>query len=215
MELLVHMLSARHSDILQREHAAFAPPTLTKIIQDNHVDFSKSRKKNTFVWDANLVDIVLLPGKKWMEDVHTIYTPMLWNDSHWVGLAINLDLGLVKILDPLPSLYGVRRVAKFMKPLVDSLPYVAKKVAMCEHTQFRGLKPFMWKRIPELYTNTRSGDCGPVSMKFLEMHAHGDPPPQMSSITDRIVDNIRKQYAMDIYKTIVLPSYYAARFTDA
>ncbi|CAN7125247.1 unnamed protein product [Brassica rapa subsp. narinosa] len=215
MELLVHMLSARHSDILQREHAAFAPPTLAKIIQDNHVDFSKSRKKNTFVWNANLVDIVLLPGKKWMEDVHTIYTPMLWNDSHWVGLAINLDLGFVEILDPLSSLYGVRRVTKFMKPLVDSLPYVVKKVAMCEHTQFRGLKPFMWKRIPDLYTNTRSGDCGPVSMKFLEMHAHGDPPPQMSSITDRIVDNIRKQYAMDIYKTIVLPSYYAARFTDA
>ncbi|KAG2252906.1 hypothetical protein Bca52824_083042 [Brassica carinata] len=48
MELLVHMLSARHSDILQRKHAALAPPTL------------------------NLVDIVLLPGKKWMEDVHTI-----------------------------------------------------------------------------------------------------------------------------------------------
>ncbi|KAL0664018.1 hypothetical protein Bca4012_100855 [Brassica carinata] len=215
MELLVHMLSARHSDILQREHAAFAPPTLAKIIQDNHVDFSKSRKKNTFVWDANLVDIVLLPGKKWMEDVHTIYIHMLWNDSHWVGLAISLDLGLVEILDPLPSLYGVRRVAKFMKPLVHSLPYVVKKVAMCEQTQFRGLKPFMWKRIPNLYTNTRSGDCGPVSMKFLEMHAHGDPPPQMSSITDRIVDNIRKQYAMDIYKTIVLPSYYAARFADA
>ncbi|KAG5411088.1 hypothetical protein IGI04_007407 [Brassica rapa subsp. trilocularis] len=45
MELLVHMLSARHSDILQREHAAFAPPTLTKIIQDNHVDFSKKFSK--------------------------------------------------------------------------------------------------------------------------------------------------------------------------
>ncbi|RID76404.1 LOW QUALITY PROTEIN: hypothetical protein BRARA_B03377 [Brassica rapa] len=99
-------------------------------------------------------------------------------------------------------------------PLDDDHP-TDQKVAMCEHTQFRGLKPFMWKRIPDLYTNTRSGDCGPVSMKFLEMHAHGDPPPQMSSITDRIVDNIRKQYAMDIYKTIVLPSYYAARFTDA
>ncbi|KAG5375033.1 hypothetical protein IGI04_039629 [Brassica rapa subsp. trilocularis] len=43
MELLVHMLSARHSDILQREHAAFAPPTLAKIIQDNHaIQFDKA-----------------------------------------------------------------------------------------------------------------------------------------------------------------------------
>ncbi|KAF3524800.1 hypothetical protein F2Q69_00050260 [Brassica cretica] len=100
---------------------------------------------------------------------------MIWNDSHWAGLPINLDLGLVEILDLLPSLYSVRCVAKFMKPLVDSLPYVVKKVAMCEQTQFRGLKPFMWNRIPDLYTDTHSGDCGPVSMKFLEMHAHGDP----------------------------------------
>ncbi|KAF8116974.1 hypothetical protein N665_0013s0033 [Sinapis alba] len=215
MVILVNVLSATHSDILQREHAAFAPSILASAICGNYVDFNKSKKKNTFSWDKCLVDIVLHPGKKWMEDIHTIYTPMIWNNSHWVGLAINLDMGLVEILDPLPALHGVRRVGKLMKPLVASLPYLVKKVAMCELTQFTGLKSFIWKRIPDLYTNTRSGDCGSVSMKFLEMHAHGDPAPHMSSITDRVVDDIHKQYAMDIYKTIVLPSYYAGHITDA
>ncbi|KAL0877831.1 hypothetical protein Bca101_027537 [Brassica carinata] len=215
MEILVHMLSARHTEILQREKAAFAPPILTQVIHDSFIDFNKSRKKNTFNWDTRLVDIVLQPGKKWMEDIHTIYTPMLWNKSHWVGLAINLDMGYVEILEPLPALHGDRRVGQFMKPLLASLPYLVKKVAMCELTQFSGLKPFIWKRIPDLYINTRSGDCGPVTMKFIEMHAHGDPAPGMNNINDRIVDDMRKQYAMDIYKTMVMPSYYSVTIIDA
>ncbi|KAG2310809.1 hypothetical protein Bca52824_022366 [Brassica carinata] len=208
MEMLVHMLSARHSEVLQAEKAAFAPPILSSAINDIFDDFNKSGKKNknNYVWDQRLVDIVLCTGKKWMEDIHTIYTPMLWNKSHWVGLAINLDMGLVEVLDPLPALHGVRRMAKWMKPMLTCLPYLVKKVAMCELTQFTGLKPFICTRIPDIYINGRSGDCGPVTMKFLELHAHGDPSPGMAGITDQIVDNIRKQYAMDIYKTMVLPA---------
>lgn len=205
------MLAARHSNHLAIEKAAFNSPFLAACIQENWNTFKGSRKKATFVWDERLVDIVMHPGQKWMEDIHTIYTPMIWNDSHWVGLAINLDMGYVEILDPMPALYADKRVERFMLGLVTTLPYLVKKVAMCELTQFSGLKKFVWKRVPGLYQNTRSGDCGPVSMKFLEMHAHGDPIHHMESLTDKAVDDIRKQYALDIYKTIVMPSYYALR----
>ncbi|KAL0742689.1 hypothetical protein Bca4012_084202 [Brassica carinata] len=142
---------------------------------------------------------------KWMEDIHTIYTPMLWNNSHWVGLAINLDMGLVEVLDPLPVLNGDIRMAKWMKPVLSCLPYLVKKVARCELTQFTGDKPFVCSRIPDTYINGRGGDCGPVTMKFLEFHGKGDPAPGMSGITDQTVDIIRKQYAMDIYKTMSCP----------
>ncbi|KAL0668280.1 hypothetical protein Bca4012_030984 [Brassica carinata] len=152
-EILIHMLAARHSTHLLSE-----------------------KKRSTFVWDERLVDIVLHQGKKWMEDIHNIYTLMLWNSKHWVGLAINLDMG---------------------------------KVAMCELNQFSGLKKFVWRRISDLYNNTRSGDCGLVSMKFLEMHTLGDPAPHMAGITYKTVDDFRKQYALDIYKTIVMHVYSA------
>ncbi|KAG2302950.1 hypothetical protein Bca52824_031601 [Brassica carinata] len=206
MEMLCHMLSARHSEILETEKAAFAPPILCSAINEVFDDFNKGgkKKKENFVWDQRLVDIVLCNGKKWMEDIHTIYTPMLWNNSHWVGLAINLDMGLVEVLDPLPVLNGDRRMAKWMKPVLSTLPYLVKKVARCELTQFTGVKPFVCSRIPDTYINGRGGDCGPVTMKFLEFHAKGDPAPGMSGITDQTVDIIRKQYAMDIYKTMPL-----------
>ncbi|CAF1951940.1 BnaC07g06650D [Brassica napus] len=94
--------------------------------------------------------------------------------------------------------------------LVSTLLYLVQKVTMCEITQFSGLKPFVWRRIPYLYQDTHSSDYGPVNIKFLEMHAHGDPAPHMSSLTDKTVNDLRKQYPMDIYKTIVMPSYYAS-----
>ncbi|KAG5397576.1 hypothetical protein IGI04_019390 [Brassica rapa subsp. trilocularis] len=73
-------------------------------------DFAPCRKRSTFLWDERIFDIVLHQGKKWMEDVHTIYTPMLWNCKHWVDLAINLDMGYIEILDPLPALYADSRL---------------------------------------------------------------------------------------------------------
>ena len=109
----------------------------------------------------------------------------------------------------MPSVYADSRVERFMQPLLTILPYLIRKVAMCELTQFSGLKKFVWRRISDLYNNTRSGDCGPVSMKFLEMHTLGDPAPHMAGITDKTVDDFRKQYALDIYKTIVMHVYSA------
>lgn len=116
MEILVHMLACRHSAVLMREKSAFIKPILAPVVLESWNEFKKCRKRNTFVWDQRLVDIVLQPGKKWMEDIHTIYTPMLWDEKHWVGLAINLDMGYVEILDPLPSLHKECRVEKFMQP---------------------------------------------------------------------------------------------------
>lgn len=94
--------------------------------------------------------------------------------------------------------------------VLKSLPFLVKKVANFELTQFRGLDPFTWHRVSNLYINKRGGDCGPVSAKFLEIHAHGDPEHHMASITDLQVDSIRKQYAIDIYKTLVIPAYCKA-----
>ncbi|KAF8048001.1 hypothetical protein N665_2731s0002 [Sinapis alba] len=184
-------------------------PALSLLSPLPQIQWDMFEKTVSKLKEDTLTEIVLKPGRKWMEDVTTVYTPMIWADTHWVGLAINLDLGLVEILDPLPTLYADRKVARFMDPVLKSLPYLVKKVAMYEPTQFRNLEPFTWTRVPDIYINERSGDCGPVSVKFMELHAHGDPAPHMSGITDRTVDAFRKQYTLDIYKTYVLPAYYA------
>ena len=46
-------------------------------------------------------------------------------------------------------------------------------------------------------------DCGPVSCKFLDMHAHGLGFSDMALFTDDGVSSFRKVYAMDTYVTFV------------
>ncbi|KAG2284428.1 hypothetical protein Bca52824_055648 [Brassica carinata] len=182
MQVLIHMLGAKHSTHLLTEKSAFTTPLLQAYITG----------RSTFPWDERIVDIVLHQGMKWMEDVHTIYTPMLWDCKHWVGLAINLDMGYIEILDPLPALYADSRVERFMLPLVTILPYLVRKVAMCELTQFRGVKSL----------------CGSAYRSLQQLgSALGDPAPHMSGITDQAVGDFRKRYALDIYKTIVMHAY--------
>ncbi|CAN7027535.1 unnamed protein product [Brassica oleracea var. botrytis] len=211
MEILMYMLAGRHKEMLHREALAFTTP-LVSGIQELWKRFKPLRRKDLFPWGERLTELVLKAGEKWMEDVTTIYTPMIWADKHWVGLAINLDMGYVEIMDPQPSLNKDKKVSTFMEALLTALLYLVKKVAKPQQTQFRGLEPFYWKRMKDIYINERSGDCGPLSIKFMEFHAHGDPAPHMSRITYITVDYLHKQYAMDVYKTIVLPAYHAPTF---
>ncbi|CAF1950034.1 unnamed protein product [Brassica oleracea] len=41
----------------------------------------------------------------------------------------------------------------------------------------------------------------------MEMHANGDLEPHMADLTDEMVVDMRKQYALDIYRNIVVPTY--------
>uniref|UniRef100_A0A0D2ZRB2 Ubiquitin-like protease family profile domain-containing protein n=1 Tax=Brassica oleracea var. oleracea TaxID=109376 RepID=A0A0D2ZRB2_BRAOL len=212
MEIFMYMLVGRHKEMLHREGLAFTTPHLVFGIQELWKRFKSLRRKDLFQWGKRLADLVLKAGEKWMEDVTKVYTPMIWADKHWVGLAINLDMGYVEIMGPQPSLNKDKKVFTFMEVLLTALPYLVKKVSKPQQTQFRGLEPFYWKRMKDIYINERSGDCGPLSIKFMDFHVHGDPAPHMSGITDIVVDYLRKQYAMDVYKTIVLPAYHAPTF---
>lgn len=46
------------------------------------------------------------------------------------------------------------------------------------------------------------GDCGPLSVKFIEFHMRG-LQHRLSNLTDSQVDNIRVRYAIDIYEAFV------------
>ncbi|KAG5398331.1 hypothetical protein IGI04_020145, partial [Brassica rapa subsp. trilocularis] len=205
MAVLMHMLDMHHKDVLQMENATFMPPTLTSLMQSKDRQFQAALKKDKIRWDQRISKLILLPGKTWMKEVVKVYTPMIWADRHWVGFAINLRAGHVDVLDSLPSLYDEERVQRFLRPILQMLPYLIRYVAK---NNSRDLSPFTCQRRTGTYENSRSGHCGPVCAKFMELHLYGDPYPHMSGLTDGMVDKFRQQYAMEAYKTIVLPAYY-------
>ncbi|CAN6810664.1 unnamed protein product [Brassica oleracea] len=155
MVVLMHMLDMHHKDVLQMENATFMPPTITSLMQSKDRQFQTAVKKDKIRWDHRISKLILLPGKTWMKKVQKVYTPMIWADRHWVGLAIDLRAGHVDVLDSLPSLYDEEDVQRFLRPILQMLPYLIRYLVK---NNSRDLSPFTCQRKTDTYENTRSGD---------------------------------------------------------
>lgn len=209
IEVLVSLLRRRHSLTLSSERSALLPPWLGNYLQGKYRSFNAARNKSRVRWDERLNEPTYGSPMEWFEHIDMIFMPMIWGDAHWVGLVINLANWLVEILDPNVSLYDDRKVARFIAPIVEMLPFLINKFCKPSLSQSNGVKPFTWRRVHGVYVNERSGDCGPVAMKFIEVYLNGGGPEQMEQITDDIVDEFRANYALDIYKEFVAPIYDA------
>ncbi|KAH0925575.1 hypothetical protein HID58_017831 [Brassica napus] len=105
------------------------------------------------------------------------------------------------------SFNAARVVWGIMGTVSKMLPYLVANVCPPPGDGSYTLDPLTVERMGGAYENRRSGDCGPVAVKFMEMHALGNPNPRMDGLTDELVDIMRKQWAMDLYKDWVLPVY--------
>ncbi|EFH41836.1 hypothetical protein ARALYDRAFT_917619 [Arabidopsis lyrata subsp. lyrata] len=57
---------------------------------------------------------------------------------------------------------------------------------------------FTFMRVSHLAQNDRGGDCGPMSLKFIELHSH-QLTSLLQHLTKKQVDSIRMHYALDLY----------------
>ncbi|KAJ4894579.1 hypothetical protein Rs2_21373 [Raphanus sativus] len=135
------MLSEHHKEVLQCMNASFRSPLLTSLMMLKDRQFQAAVRKERLRWDPRLTQLILLLGKTWMKEVHTVYTPMILEDMHWVRLAVNLGVGDVELMDSQPSLYDDGEVLGFIKPILQMLPYLLRYVA--KYTS-HDLSPFTW-----------------------------------------------------------------------
>ncbi|KAF8092683.1 hypothetical protein N665_0405s0009 [Sinapis alba] len=84
------------------------------------------------------------------------------------------------------------QVAELMEPLATMLPYIVKKVCPDAAVGEAEVVPFLVDRMVGLYVNERSGDCGPVAVKFMQMLATGNQNPTMAGLTDDLLDMFQK-----------------------
>ncbi|EFH62014.1 hypothetical protein ARALYDRAFT_899250 [Arabidopsis lyrata subsp. lyrata] len=84
-----------------------------------------------------------------------------------------------------------------MSPMAQMLPSLLQSLS----TDVPATWPstgFTFMRVPSLAQNDRGGDCGPISLKFIELHSHQLTLP-LQHLTQKQVDSIRMHYAMDLY----------------
>ncbi|KAF8117709.1 hypothetical protein N665_0008s0063 [Sinapis alba] len=208
MEALVDYVGGRHEVALKARRCLFLPPWFAGHLQGKTRAFNAAKcNKGRVLCDGRLSGFLTKEGKKWGEDVDTLYSPMIWGGNHWVGLCISLTDWRVLVLDPNPALREMSEVWELMETVSKMLPYLVEKVCTPPKDKAYNLEAFAIERMGGAYENKRSGDCGPVSIKFMELHALGNPHPRMDGLTDALVDIMRKQFAMDLYKDWVVPLY--------
>ncbi|KAL0678502.1 hypothetical protein Bca4012_006483 [Brassica carinata] len=98
---------------------------------------------------------------------------MIWDGNHWVGLCISLTDWRVLVLDLNPRLKDIAAVWGLMEAVSKMLPYLVEKVCLPLEDGAYSLEPFTVERMGGAYENHKSGDCGPVALKFMELHALG------------------------------------------
>lgn len=133
-----------------------------------------------------------------LKDVDTLYVPMKWGNTHWVGLVISLE-----VLDPFIAHTTHEEASRFMGPMIECIPWVLK--CCLPKTEARGIDttPYGWVRQQGVFQNKRAEDCGVVVAKFLEMRAAGLGAEELGKLTDEDVDRYREKYAMDSYEQFV------------
>ncbi|KAH0925215.1 hypothetical protein HID58_017471 [Brassica napus] len=208
IEALVEYIAARHEDTLKERRCLFLPPWFVAHLQGKTRAFNAAKgNRGRVLGDGRLSGFLTKEGRKWGVDVDTLYAPMIWDDNHWVGLCISLTDWRVLVLDPNPRLKNMEEVRGVLESVSKMIPFLVEKVCPVPESGPYGLESFTVERMGGAYENRRSGDCGPVSVKLMELHALGNPHPRMDGLTDDLVDIMRRQWAMDIYKDWVVPVY--------
>uniref|UniRef100_A0A0D3CWS4 Ubiquitin-like protease family profile domain-containing protein n=1 Tax=Brassica oleracea var. oleracea TaxID=109376 RepID=A0A0D3CWS4_BRAOL len=165
MDVLADYVGRLHAEDLRGNRAMLVAPWFSAHLQVKERSFKVARHKTRIATDLKLTKFLTMEGKKWGVDVDTLYAPMIWGGDHWVGLCMRLATWDIL-------------------PVAAILPYLAKKVCPPHAVGDHQLAPFHVERVAGLYENRRSGDCGPLAIKFLEMHATGNEQPTMAGLTD-------------------------------
>ncbi|CAN7015098.1 unnamed protein product [Brassica oleracea var. botrytis] len=211
MEVLVDYVSEMHGALLKENRAIFVDPWFVDHLLGKARSFTAVTYKGRVFSDPKLAGYLMKEGKKLGGDVDTVYGPMIWGINHWVGLAINIRTWSFQVFDSDRSLRSMEEVMVIMSPIAQMLPYLVRKVCPAEFLLGHGLELFVVERMEFVYQNRRSGDCGPVAVKFMELSLIGVEQPGVADLTDNAVDIFRKQYVMGVYRDWIVPLYMGGR----
>ena len=207
IDCLVNYIWQKHGDFLAKRRVTFVDSMFTSMLSNKFLSFTQHNDCATYKWNALLVAYVsgVVDGRssqlQWLKDVDLVYVPMNWGKKHWVALAIDLPTGHIDILDPFQDLTSARKVVSYMNPIVQMLPPLLRSVCS-EVPSSWPASGFSFLRIPGVAQNSRGGDCGPLAIKFMELHSHHLSVP-LRQLTVQQVDNLRLHYAIDLYSTYV------------
>lgn len=207
IDLLIAVAWDQHRHFLQSRRITFLDSMFTSILGNKYLSFRQHCSSHTYTWHPLLTAYVhgKVSGRsstlQWLKDVDSVYLPMNWGKEHWVALSIDLNKGHINILDPLEDCTSMRKVVSYMSPFAEMLPHLIMSACGSNTYQWPNAG-FTFSRVPGLAQNKRGGDCGPLCVKFMELHSHA-MTDILQSLSDTNVDTLRMRYAIALFESIV------------
>lgn len=207
IESMLTLLWRQHGDTFKDARVAILDTWFTAMVSTEFIRYEKAKKKSTFAWNSLIKNYLrgVVPSRStklgWYTNVDIVYVPMNWGKRHWVAVVIDLKKREMIILDPFIVNNDKKRLPRLMRPLTELLPIIIREFIKPDEIQGTFPKKFTYVRDENVYQNERSGDCGPLAVKFIELHAQGLP---LDGITDKMVDEMRMKFAVDIYEEFVM-----------
>ncbi|CAN7127029.1 unnamed protein product [Brassica rapa subsp. narinosa] len=131
--------------------------------------FLKSRNKDAYKFPKGLMDI--FPSKDG-PPVHSLryYFPFNVGMKHWVGICFDAGSGVLTVLDCNTSLYKDSAVEKYLNPIVQVLPYLARYVghSIGEEPVFHCYDVARPKYVAQ---NKNHSDSGLMALLLMATHA--------------------------------------------
>ncbi|CAL9248818.1 unnamed protein product [Arabidopsis halleri] len=203
VEAMLSLVCHRFHGPLSEKRIGIMDTWFTRTLCNEFPKFNKSKKKQAWSWTSLIKNYVrgVVPGRMnilgWYSDVDILYAPMSWGSDHWVALMIDLKTGKISIMDSLERANNKKAVDKIMKPIVVMLKAIVEDLVQDTNSTSPVATSFVYERLSDVSQNDRTGDCGPLSVKFIELHSQG---LGLDGISDDMVDCLRLQYALDIYE---------------
>ncbi|CAL9224892.1 unnamed protein product [Arabidopsis halleri] len=213
MEAMLSLLWRRYGEHFINSRVGVLDTWFSQAVDD---DFSLTQKlkkkkggkkqKDPFQWNKLIKNYMrgIVPNRSskmaWYTDIDTVYVPLNWGKRHWVGVVIQLKMGKVLILDPLISSNDAKKLPRLLKPPVEMLPIIIGEFAETDGIDCTLPETFTYERLVNVHQNKRTGDCGPLTVKFIELHAQG---MGLDELTDAKVDEMRMRFAIDLYEECV------------
>lgn len=207
MEAMLSLLWRIQGESFYASRIAVLDTWFTHTLANDYTRFQKSKNKSSFPWNSVIKNYVrgFVPSRTsrlaWFTHIDTVYVPMNWKKDHWVALVIQLKKGEILILDPFIIHTDQKKLPRLMKPIVDMLPCIIRDFVNPDEVDYPLPKSFKFERIIDVYQNKRSGDCGPLTVKFMELHGLN---LGLHEITDQMVDEMRMKFAVDVYEHFIV-----------
>ncbi|KAJ4872458.1 Ulp1 protease family protein [Raphanus sativus] len=168
-------------------------------------DFEKQDKKKIEVSDIYIKAFngeypeEFVTGKKWFEDVDSLFLCHLINGNHWVALHIDLKKATINVYDSIPSVVkDQKQLQEECRPFTKMIPLVLNKMLPPELGK-KSEQQFALRRHKKIPHNDDPGDCGVYSLKYIECLAVGCT---FVGLSDTIIPAQRMKLAAEIYEEV-------------